>query len=142
MGGGHLLQSVTQVVVARFLKQNIICRYVMPRELITNNEKNLNGKMIESSALPTGQDQTLKFGSLPPLDEWRSGSNQQKHKEDLSEDDRHLYGLAEVFAICLVCLSHFGSYFHECNLVFLGLRHGSHHPRRGRDPISQNLVTD
>jgi len=33
--------------VARFLKQNIICRYDIPGELITNNGKNLNGKMIE-----------------------------------------------------------------------------------------------
>jgi len=40
-------KSVTQAVVARFLKQNIICCCGIPRELITDNEKNLNGKMIE-----------------------------------------------------------------------------------------------
>ena len=39
-------------------------------------------------------------------------------------------------AICLVRLSHFCSYFHECNPVFLGVRHGSRPPSRGRDPIS------
>ena len=38
-------KSVIQAVVARFLKHNIICRYGMPGELITNNGTNLNGKM-------------------------------------------------------------------------------------------------
>ena len=41
-----LYKSVTQVVVARFLKHNIICRYDVPGELITNDGTNLNGKMI------------------------------------------------------------------------------------------------
>ena len=40
-------KSITQAVVARFLKQNIICCCGIPGELITDNEKNLNGKMIE-----------------------------------------------------------------------------------------------
>ena len=40
-------KSITEVMVARFFKQNIICRYNIPGELITNNGKNLNGKMIE-----------------------------------------------------------------------------------------------
>ena len=39
-------KSVTQAVVAQFLKHNIICHYGMPGELITNNRANLNGKMI------------------------------------------------------------------------------------------------
>ena len=38
-------KSVIQAVVAQFLKHNIICRYGMPGELITNNGTNLNGKM-------------------------------------------------------------------------------------------------
>ena len=40
-------KSVTQAVVARFLKHNIICLYSMPGELITDNRVNLNGKMIQ-----------------------------------------------------------------------------------------------
>ena len=40
-------KSVTQAVVARFLKHNIICRYGMPGELIIDNGTNLNGKMIQ-----------------------------------------------------------------------------------------------
>ena len=40
-------KSVTQVVVAQFLKHNIIYCYGIPRELITDNGTNLNGKMIE-----------------------------------------------------------------------------------------------
>ena len=40
-------KSVTQAVVARFLKHNIICHYGMLRELITDNGTNLNGKMIQ-----------------------------------------------------------------------------------------------
>ena len=34
-------------MVAKFLKQNIIYHYGIPGELITNNGKNLNGKMCE-----------------------------------------------------------------------------------------------
>ena len=37
---------MTQVVVARFLKHNIICRYGVPEELITDNGANLNWKRI------------------------------------------------------------------------------------------------
>ena len=40
-------KSITQVVVAQFLKHNIICRYGVSGELITNNGMNLNGKMIQ-----------------------------------------------------------------------------------------------
>ena len=40
-------KSVTQAMVARFLKHNIIFRYNVPRELITDNGANLNGKMIQ-----------------------------------------------------------------------------------------------
>ena len=40
-------KSITQAVVAWFLKQNIISCYGIPRKLIINNGKNLNGKMIE-----------------------------------------------------------------------------------------------
>ena len=35
-------KSVTQVVVAQFLKHNIICHYGVPGELITDNGTNLN----------------------------------------------------------------------------------------------------
>ena len=38
-------KSVTQVVVAQFLKHNIICHYGVPGELITDNKTNLNWKM-------------------------------------------------------------------------------------------------
>ena len=40
-------KSVTQAVVARFLKHNIICRYGVLGELIKDNGTNLNGKMIQ-----------------------------------------------------------------------------------------------
>ena len=40
-------KSVTQAVVARFLKHNIICSYNVPGELFTDNKTNLNGKMIQ-----------------------------------------------------------------------------------------------
>ena len=42
-----LYKSITQAIVAWFLRQNIICHYGVPGELITDNGKNLNGKMIE-----------------------------------------------------------------------------------------------
>ena len=40
-------KSVTQAMVAQFLKHNIICRYGMPGEFIIDNGLNLNGKMIQ-----------------------------------------------------------------------------------------------
>ena len=40
-------KSVTQAVVARFLKHNIICHYDVLGELIIDNGKNLNGKIIQ-----------------------------------------------------------------------------------------------
>ena len=40
-------KSVTQAMVAQFLKHNNICHYDMPGKLITDNGVNLNGKMIQ-----------------------------------------------------------------------------------------------
>ena len=40
-------KSVTQAVVVRFLKHNIICHHGVLGELITDNGMNLNGKMIQ-----------------------------------------------------------------------------------------------
>ena len=39
-------KSVTQAMATRFLKHNINCHYSMLGELITDNEVNLNVKMI------------------------------------------------------------------------------------------------
>ena len=38
--------SVTKNVVARFSKQNLICRYSIPERIITDNGTNLNNTMI------------------------------------------------------------------------------------------------
>ena len=40
-------KSITQAVVAWFLKHNIIYRCGVPGELITDNGANLNGRMIQ-----------------------------------------------------------------------------------------------
>ena len=39
--------SVTRSVVVRFIKKEIICRYGLPRKIITNNATNLNNKMMK-----------------------------------------------------------------------------------------------
>jgi len=39
--------SVTRSVVIKFIKKEIICRYGMPRKIITNNATNLNNKMMK-----------------------------------------------------------------------------------------------
>ena len=38
--------SVTRSVVVRFIKREIICRYGLPRKIITDNGTNLNNKMM------------------------------------------------------------------------------------------------
>ena len=39
--------SVTRSVVIRFIKKEIICRYGLPRKIITDNATNLNNKMVK-----------------------------------------------------------------------------------------------
>src|ERR1043165_3865220 len=39
--------NVTKQVVVRFIKNNLICRYGIPRKIITDNESNLNNKMMK-----------------------------------------------------------------------------------------------
>ena len=39
--------SVTRNVVIRFIKKEIICRYGLPRKIITDNATNLNNKMMK-----------------------------------------------------------------------------------------------
>ena len=38
--------NVTKHVVARFIKNNLICRYGVPSRIITDNGSNLNNKMM------------------------------------------------------------------------------------------------
>ena len=38
--------SVTRSVVARFIKREIICRYGLPRQIIMDNDTNLNNKLM------------------------------------------------------------------------------------------------
>ena len=40
--------NVTKQVVARFLKRDIICRYGVPKRIITDNGSNLNNNMVEA----------------------------------------------------------------------------------------------
>ena len=44
--------NVTRSVVVRFIKKELICRYRLPRKIITNNGTNLNNKM-SSTLRPT-----------------------------------------------------------------------------------------
>ena len=44
--------SVTKNVVARFIKQNLICRYGVPDRIITDNDTNLNNTMITALCEP------------------------------------------------------------------------------------------
>ena len=39
--------NVTRMVICRFIKKDIICRYGIPKRIISNNTTNLNNKMIE-----------------------------------------------------------------------------------------------
>ena len=39
--------SVTRSVVVRFIKKEIICRYGLPRKIITDNATNLNNKIMK-----------------------------------------------------------------------------------------------
>ena len=41
-----LYSNVTRQVVVRFIKSNIICRYGVPSQIITDNGSNLNNKMM------------------------------------------------------------------------------------------------
>ena len=63
----------TQAMVFQLLKHNIICRYGMSGDLITDN----GGKPKwenDPATLPTVPDRTQKFGSLLPSNEWCGGS--------------------------------------------------------------------
>ena len=42
--------SVTRSVVVRFIRREIICRYGLPRKIITDNGTNLNNKMMGKCA--------------------------------------------------------------------------------------------
>ena len=43
--------SVTRNVVIRFIKKEIICRYGLPRKIITDNSTNLNNKLKYTAKL-------------------------------------------------------------------------------------------
>jgi len=42
-----LYANVTRKVVVRFIKKEIICRYGLPRKIITDNATNLNNKVMK-----------------------------------------------------------------------------------------------
>ena len=44
-----LYASVTRSVISRFIKREIICRYGIPKRIISDNATNLNNKMMEQT---------------------------------------------------------------------------------------------
>ena len=47
--------SVTKNVVARFINHNLICRYGIPKRIITDNGTNLNNSMITELCTQIGR---------------------------------------------------------------------------------------
>jgi len=53
--------SVTRNMVIRFIKKEIICRYRLPRKIITDNATNLNNKMMKEMC----EDFKIQHHSMP-----------------------------------------------------------------------------
>ncbi|RYA71484.1 hypothetical protein DD595_25335 [Enterobacter cloacae complex sp. 4DZ3-17B2] len=61
--------NVTRSVVVRFIKRELICRYRLPRKIITDNGTNLNNKMMQEMC----GDFKIQHHNSTPLsakDEW------------------------------------------------------------------------
>ncbi|XP_075669965.1 uncharacterized protein LOC142639707 [Castanea sativa] len=71
-----LYKSVTQAMVARFQKHNIICPYSMPGELIIDNGVNLNGKIIQKLC----QQFKIKHRNLDPYRPQMNGAVEAANK--------------------------------------------------------------
>ena len=55
--------NVTRSVVVRFIKKELICRYGLPRKIITDNETNLNNKMMKEM----GEDFKIQHHNSTPI---------------------------------------------------------------------------
>ena len=73
-------KSVTQVVVAWFLKQKIIYFYGIPRKLVIDNGKNLNGKMIEQLCQQFKIEHQNSISYLPQMNGTIEVANKNKKK--------------------------------------------------------------
>ena len=109
--------NVTKSVVARFIKREIICRYGLPKRIISDNGLNLNNDMV----IEVASDKVSQFDILPTQDKWRGRSGQQKCKEDYSQGYRDIQRLAQKVIFCIICLSNWGSDIDWGNAILTGL---------------------
>jgi len=82
--------SVTRNVVVRFIKREIICRYGFPRKIITDNDTNLNNKMMGEMC----EEFKIQHNNSTPYRPKMNGAVEQEYQEDYPEDDCVIQGLA------------------------------------------------
>ena len=90
--------------IARFLKKNIICRFGVPHEIVSEN-----GTHFEGGQRGNGRVWNLetKVFSLSPSDQWGSGSSQQEFERHHQQNDQRRPGLGQQAALRTMGLSHY-----------------------------------
>ena len=121
------------------MKQNIIYRYDVPGELIIDNGKNLNGKMIEKLCQQFKIEHWNSVPYRPQMNGAVEAANKNIKKILVKMTDTYKdWHKFLPFALCTYRTSFCTSM--GATPYSLLIQHGSCPPRKGRDPISQNVI--
>lgn len=76
--GASFMAHVTMRNTVYFIRRDIICKYGIPSEIISDNATNFQGKE----------------------NKWCSGSSKQNTQKDIEEDDRTIFTIAQNASLC------------------------------------------
>ena len=123
VGRSRRYDSVAKLVVARFIKREIICWYGLPERIISDNGLNLNNDMVTEVCT---RFKIKHHNSIP----YRSKMNDavkaanKNVKKDYSQGYRDIQRLAQEVAFCTPFLSNWGLDIDWSNSIFTSLWNG------------------
>ena len=116
--------SVTRSVVIRFIKKEIICRYGLPRKIITDNATNLNNKMMKEMC----EDFKIQHHNSTPYRPKMNGAVEAANKNIKKIVQKMIVSYKDwhkMLPFCITWLSNFCAHIYWGNPFFFGVRGGS-----------------
>jgi len=111
--------SVTRSMVVRFIKKEIICRYMLPRKIIIDNATNLNNKMMKEMC----EDFKIQHHNSTPYRPKMNGAVEDANK-NIKKIIQKITVIGTRCSISCAWLSDLGAHINWGNSVLLGIWDG------------------
>ena len=127
--------SVTKNIVAQFIRHNLICRYGIPKRIITDNGTNLNNTMITELCMQFKIKHHNSSLYRPKMNVAVEATNKNIKN---TKDGCDLQRLARQVTVFSPRLSHFDTNINWGNPILSSIWYGSCSARRSLNPFSKD----